>query len=120
MALILACMLNVTTVATPLAAQEIDSGPKEGRTRAISGDTMIFRGRVLHLEDVTCPPANSPEGLRAKALANTFLRNPYVECEAWSRDGDNWFGGCKVNGFRVAKGRNMAEGLIASGLCTAR
>lgn len=101
-----------------VAAQELqESGPNTGRTRALSGDTVIFRGHVVRLEGLKCPAANTEKGIDAKALANTFLRNPYVECDVWSRDNENWQGRCAVNGFRVAGGRDMAQGMIASGLC---
>ena len=107
-------------IAGPCLAQTVnETGRNDGRTRALSGDTMIFRGHVVRLEGVKCPPADTGDGLRAKALANTFLRNPYVECNVWSRDGENWRGDCAVNGFRKAGGRDMARGLIDSGLCRA-
>lgn len=111
-ALVVMCVL-----ATPAVGQVVDAGRNDGRTRALSGDLMIFRGHVVRLEGVKCPPADTEKGLRAKALANTFLRNPYVECDVWSADSENWRGHCAVGGFRRAEGRDMAKGLIDSGLC---
>lgn len=48
--------------------------------KALKGDTLNLNGKVMGVHGVSCPPPSVAAGLRAKRLANTFLRGGVVVC----------------------------------------
>ena len=74
--------------------------------RALSGDRVELDGTAYDLRGVTCPDPSTARGRRAKALLNTFLKGGRITCRI---TGDT--AACRKDG------RDMATGLIDSGLC---
>ncbi|WP_135503941.1 hypothetical protein [Roseovarius aestuariivivens] len=77
--------------------------------RALSGDRVELDGTAYDLKGVVCPDPGGAEGRRAKALLNTFLRGGSITCRIEGNTAT-----CRK------EGRDMATGLIASGLCFPR
>lgn len=77
--------------------------------RALSGDRVELDGVAYDLRGVVCPDPASEQGRRAKALLNTFLRGGTITCRV---EGDS--ATCRK------EGRDMATGMIESGLCYPR
>lgn len=98
--------LPLAAQAAETAAPAADNAPRVWR--ALSGDRLELDGATYRLGGVTCPAPETGAGRAAKALLNTFLRNGYVVCRA-------------ADGQAVCQkdGRDFAEGLIASGHCSA-
>lgn len=85
----------------------IDKQPRVWR--ALAGDRVELDGTAYDLHGVVCPDPSSDKGRRAKALLNTFLRGGTITCRI---EGDA--ATCRK------EGRDMATGMIASGLCYPR
>ena len=77
--------------------------------RALAGDRVELDGTAYDLRGVICPDPSSDQGRRAKALLNTFLRGGAITCRI---EGDT--ATCRK------EGRDMATGMIDSGLCYPR
>lgn len=77
--------------------------------RALSGDRVELDGKAYSLRGVVCPDPSSDQGRRAKALLNTFLRGGTITCRIEGEEAT-----CRK------EGRDMATGMIASGLCYPR
>lgn len=98
-------------LALPAAALDDAAPARENEARvwqAISGDEAVLDGERVRLAGIACPDPETEEGRRAKALFNTFLRGGRVTCNI--RDG---WAQCDK------EGRDVATGLIESGLCRA-
>ncbi len=80
-----------------------------GEARAVSGHDIEIKSHRFRLNGVTCPAPDTERGLEAKALMNTFLRTN-IRCQL-RRSGGFWTGDCTANG------KNVASGLVSSGLC---
>jgi|GEM_PF-2252205 len=65
--------------------------------KAINGHTMELDGDVMIVQGVICPSLDTPEGMDAKRLANTYAHGRNVTCEAISNFGAAWHGDCKLN-----------------------
>lgn len=78
--------------------------------RALSGDMLELDGTIYRLHGVRCPDMGEKDGRDAKALLNTFLRGGEIACRVWqSPEGPH--ATCNK------EGRDVATGLIKSGLC---
>jgi hypothetical protein len=87
-------------------------------THALSGDRILFKGVELLVENLTCPDVTVPEGIRAKALMNTFLRRAgHFECDVVLLPDNRLRGSCSVAERRGLKGLSIAGGMVKSGLC---
>ena len=82
--------------------------------KAINGHTMELDGDVMIVEGVVCPSIDTPEGMDAKRLANTYAHGKNVTCEVISNFGAAWRGDCKL---KSNKGNTLSQTLIDSGLC---
>ena len=82
--------------------------------KAINGHTMELDGDVMIVEGVVCPSIDTPEGMDAKRLANTYAHGKDVTCEVISNFGAAWRGDCKL---KSNNGNNLSQTLIDSGLC---
>ena len=103
-------LLLLTTVAFVLANTSFaDQGMK-----AINGHTMELDGDVMIVQGVICPSIDTPEGMDAKRLANTYAHGRNVTCEVISNFGAAWRGDCKL---KSNNGNTLSQTLIDSGLC---
>ena len=82
--------------------------------KAINGHTMELDGDVMIVEGVICPSIETPEGMDAKRLANTYAHGRNVTCEVISNFGAAWRGDCKLNSNN---GNTLSRTLVDSGLC---
>ena len=82
--------------------------------KAINGHTMELDGDVMIVEGVVCPSIDTPEGMDAKRLANTYAHGKDVTCEVISNFGAAWRGDCKL---KSNNGNTLSQTLIDSGLC---
>ena len=82
--------------------------------KAINGHTMELDGDVMIVQGVICPSIDTPQGMDAKRLANTYAHGRNVTCEAISNFGAAWHGDCKLNSNN---GNTLSQTLIDSGLC---
>jgi hypothetical protein len=103
-------LLLLTTVAFVLANTSFaDHGMK-----AANGHTMELDGDVMIVQGVICPSIDTPEGMDAKRLANTYAHGRNVTCEVISNFGAAWRGDCKL---KSNNGNTLSQTLIDSGLC---
>lgn len=80
---LIACLAGVSFAAGPEPETGGAASARANQPRiwiALSGDRIELDGFQVPLADVTCPPADTPEGRDAKALLNTFLRAGHVRC----------------------------------------
>jgi len=82
--------------------------------KAINGHTMELDGDIMIVQGVICPSIDTPEGMDAKRLANTYAHGRNVTCEVISNFGAAWRGDCKLKGNN---GNTLSQTLIDSGLC---
>ena len=66
------------------------------------------------VDGVVCPSIDTPEGMDAKRLANTYAHGRNVTCEVISNFGAAWRGDCKL---KSNNGNTLSQTLIDSGLC---
>lgn len=84
---------------------------------ALSGDTYSLHGSNVFLSGVSCPSPDTPEGLDAKRLANTFLHAGNVDCSGLGMTKGAWAGDCRLKGNN---GKTLSQVLLDSGLCKKR
>lgn len=84
---------------------------------ALSGDTYSLHGSNVFLSGVSCPSPDTPEGLDAKRLANTFLYAGNVDCSGLGMTKGAWAGDCRLKGNN---GKTLSQVLLDSGLCKKR
>lgn len=106
-AMLAAALLAAPALAAESGAPAVDNAPRIWR--AISGDTLELDGKTYRLRGVDCPEPETSVGRQAKALLNTFLRGGYISCEVSGKTAS-----CRK------EGRDMASGMVESGLCEAR
>ncbi|MEM6480513.1 MAG: hypothetical protein AAF922_10350 [Pseudomonadota bacterium] len=108
LAVLLAICIAQAVSATDPAPRAIENEPRIWR--AISGDMVELDGEIFRLHGVQCPELSVEEGRSAKALLNTFLRGGDITCRVWqSPQGPQ---------AQCAKeGRDVATGMLRSGLC---
>ena len=82
--------------------------------KAINGHTIDLYGDLMIVEGIVCPNVDTPEGMDAKRLANTYLHGRKVTCEVISNFGAAWRGDCKLKGNNV---NTLSQMLLDSGLC---
>ena len=82
--------------------------------KAINGHTIELDGDLMIVEGIVCPNVDTPEGMDAKRLANTYLHGRKVTCEIISNFGAAWRGDCKL---KSNNGNTLAQMLLDSGLC---
>ena len=82
--------------------------------KAINGHTMELDGDVMIVQGVICPTIDTPEGMDAKRLANTYAHGRNVTCEVISNFGAAWRGDCQL---KSNNGNTLSQTLIDSGLC---
>ena len=82
--------------------------------KAINGNTIELYGDLMIVEDIICPNIDTPEGMDAKRLANTYVHGRNVTCEVMSNFGAAWRGDCKL---KSNNGNTLSQMLLDSGLC---
>ena len=82
--------------------------------KAINGHTIELDGDLMIVEGIVCPNVDTPEGMDAKRLANTYLHGRKVTCEVISNFGAAWRGDCKL---KSNNGNTLSQMLLESGLC---
>ena len=82
--------------------------------KAITGHTIELDGDMMIVQGVICPSIETPEGMDAKRLANTYVHGRNVTCEVISNFGAAWHGDCKLTSNN---GNTLSQTLIDSGLC---
>jgi hypothetical protein len=82
--------------------------------KAINGHTIDLYGDLMIVEGIVCPNIDTPAGMDAKRLANTYLHGRNVTCEVMSNFGAAWRGDCKL---KSNNGNTLSQMLIDSGLC---
>ena len=82
--------------------------------KAINGHTMELDGDVMIVQGIICPSIDTPEGMDAKRLANTYAHGRNVICEVISNFGAAWRGDCKL---KSNNGNTLSQTLVDSGLC---
>ena len=82
--------------------------------KAINGHTIDLYGDLMIVEGIVCPNVDTPEGMDAKRLANTYLHGRKVTCEVISNFGAAWRGDCKL---KSNNGNTLSQMLLDSGLC---
>ena len=82
--------------------------------KAINGHTIDLYGDLMIVEGIVCPNVDTPEGMDAKRLANTYLHGRKVTCEVISNFGAAWRGDCKL---KSKNGTTLSQMLLDSGLC---
>ena len=82
--------------------------------KAINGHTIDLYGDLMIVEGIVCPNVDTPEGMDAKRLANTYLHGRKVTCEIMSNFGAAWRGDCKL---KSNNGNTLSQMLLDSGLC---
>ena len=58
-----------------------------GHTMELDGHTMELDGDIMIVQGVICPSLDTPEGMDAKRLANTYAHGRNVTCEVISNFG---------------------------------
>jgi hypothetical protein len=82
--------------------------------KAINGHTIELDGDRMIVEGIICPDIDTPEGMDAKRLANTYIHGRDVTCEVMSNFGAAWRGDCKL---KSNNGNTLSQLLLESGLC---
>ena len=82
--------------------------------KAINGHTIELDSDLMIVEGIVCPNVDTPEGMDAKRLANTYVHGRKVTCEVISNFGAAWRGDCKLKGNN---GNTLSQMLLDSGLC---
>ena len=82
--------------------------------KAINGHTIDLYGDLMIVEGIVCPNVDTPEGMDAKRLANTYLHGRKVTCEIISNFGAAWRGDCNL---KSNNGNTLSQMLLDSGLC---
>ena len=82
--------------------------------KAINGHTIELYGDLMIVEDIICPNIDTPEGMDARRLANTYVHGRNVTCEVMSNFGAAWRGDCKL---KSNNGNTLSQMLLDSGLC---
>ena len=82
--------------------------------KAIDGHTIELGGDRMIVEGVICPDIDTPEGMDAKRLANTYIHGRNVTCEVMSNFRAAWRGDCKL---KSNNGNTLSQMLLESGLC---
>ena len=82
--------------------------------KAIDGHTIELGGDRMIVEGIICPDIDTPEGMDAKRLANTYIHGRNVTCEVMSNFGAAWRGDCKL---KSNNGNTLSQMLLESGLC---
>ena len=82
--------------------------------KAINGHTIELDGDLMIVQGVICPSFETPEGIDAKRLANTYLHGRNVTCEVISNFGAAWRGDCQL---KSNNGNTLSKALKESGLC---
>ena len=82
--------------------------------KAINGHTIDLYGDLMIVEGIVCPNVDTPEGMDAKRLANTYVHGRNVTCEVISNFGAAWRGDCKL---KSNNGNTLSQMLLDSGLC---
>ena len=82
--------------------------------KAINGHTIDLYGDLMIVEGIICPDIDTPEGMDAKRLTNTYLHGRKVTCEVMSNFGAAWRGDCKL---KSNNGNTLSQMLLDSGLC---
>ena len=96
------------TYASDPAPRAIENEPRIWQ--ALSGEMVELDGVIYRLHGVRCPDMAVKEGRDAKALLNTFLRGGKIECRVWQTPQG-------PHATCAKEGRDVATGLIRSGLC---
>lgn len=105
---LVALWLAPTAWASDPASRAIENEPRIWR--ALSGDRLELDGTIFRLHGVRCPDLDEEAGRDAKALLNTFLRGGDIACRVW-RTSDGPQAQC------AKEGRDIATGMVRSGLC---
>lgn len=111
-------MLPINPKSDPISDMSAYGGTKRttssgsSQTSALSGDRIIINDTEMWFQDLTCPPPETEAGRDAKALMNTFLRVGDIDCLMTRTTGQPWRGAC------TAEGKDIAEGMRKSGLCS--
>ena len=82
--------------------------------KAINGHTIDLYGDLMIVEGIICPDIDTPEGMDAKRIANTYVHGRNVTCEVMSNFRAAWRGGCKL---KSNNGNTLSQMLLESGLC---
>ena len=82
--------------------------------KAINGHTIELDSDLMIVEGIVCPNVDTPEGMDAKRLANTYVHGRNVTCEVMSNFGAAWRGDCKL---KSNNGNTLSQMLVDSGLC---
>ena len=82
--------------------------------KAINGHTIELFGDLMIVEDIICPNIDTPEGMDAKRLANTYVHGRNVTCEVMSNFGAARRGDCQL---KSNNGNTLSQMLLDSGLC---
>ena len=82
--------------------------------KAIDGHTIELGGDRMIVEGVICPDIDTPEGMDAKRLANTYIHGRNVTCEVMSNFRAAWRGDCKL---KSNNGNTLSQMLLESGSC---
>ncbi|NHQ75937.1 hypothetical protein HAT86_15925 [Roseovarius gahaiensis] len=108
--------IRLSTVALVLATSA-HGQPRDMTWQALDGDTLNLNGRIMSIHGVSCPPTSLAAGLRAKRLANTFLRGGVVVCvTSLERNGREDVDCAK----RGNNGLSLSQMLVFKTLCTPR
>ena len=82
--------------------------------KAINGHTIELDSDLMIVEGIVCPNVDTPEGIDAKRLANTYVHGRNITCEVISNFGAAWRGDCKL---KSNNGNTLSQMLLDSGLC---
>lgn len=82
--------------------------------KAHSGDVLILNDKVMSVRGVSCPPTDTEAGLRAKRIANTFIRGGRVVCQVSTLIDGNQLVDCGKSGNG---GVNLSDLLVQGGFC---
>jgi hypothetical protein len=82
--------------------------------KAHSGDVLILNDKVMSVRGVSCPPADTEAGLRAKRIANTFIRGRRVVCQVSTLIEGDQLVDCEKPGN---DGVNLSDLLVQGGFC---
>ena len=82
--------------------------------KAINGHTIELDSDLMIVEGIVCSNVDTPEGIDAKRLANTYVHGRNVTCEVISNFGAAWRGDCKL---KSKNGTTLSQMLLDSGLC---
>ena len=99
---------------TALALSIANTSFADHGIKAINGHTIELDGDLMIVQGVICPSIETPEGIDAKRLANTYVHGRNVTCEVISNFGAAWRGDCQL---KSNNGNTLAKTLTESGLC---